>query len=161
MAKKKSGDWRSPGRIRDWAVHLAGSLPGASPGTPVRHPARSLRRLLAYAAVGWALCTGAMAVLLQVVSLTAALVLHAFVAPVVFVALARPYFRARGARDPLATAATWTAVAALLDLVVAAGAGPHSLVAFRSLVGAWLPLALVFLATWATGEVLSLMPPAR
>jgi len=159
MAKEKSGDWRNSERIRAWAAQLAESLPTASAGTPVTHPAGSLQRLLAYAVAGWALCAGTMAVLLQIVGVTAALVLHAIAAPLIFVGLARQYFRARGARDPLPTAVTWTAVVALLDLVVVAGAVQHSLGMFRSLAGTWLPLALILLATWATGEVMSFLPP--
>jgi menaquinone-dependent protoporphyrinogen oxidase len=159
MAKKKSGDWRNSERIRAWADELAEALPTASPGTPVAHPARKLRRLLAYAFAGWALCAAIMGVLLQIVSVTAALVLHAIAAPLVFVALARRYFRARGARDPVPTAMTWTVVVALLDLVVVAGTVQHSLGMFRSFAGTWLPLVLVFLATWATGEVMSFLPP--
>jgi menaquinone-dependent protoporphyrinogen oxidase len=160
MAKEKSGDWRNSERIRSWAADRAKELPAASPGTPIAHPAGSLRRLLAHAFAGWALCAGAMAILLPTVGVTAALVLHAIAVPLIFVALARRYFRARGARDPLPTAVTWTAVVAVLDLAVVAGAVLHSLVMFRSLAGTWLPMALVLLATWATGEVMSFLPPA-
>jgi hypothetical protein len=158
MAKKKSGDWRNPERIRAWASELASALPNASPGTPIDHPARSLPRLLGYALVGWALCGATMGALLRFVSLTPALVIHAIAAPAFFTLLARRYFGARGARDPLPTAATWTATVALLDLVVVAGAVLRSLTMFRSVVGTWLPLALIFTATCATGEVMSMLP---
>jgi menaquinone-dependent protoporphyrinogen oxidase len=159
MAKEKSGDWRNSERVRAWAAELASALPTASPGTPVEHPARSLGRLLAHAVAGWALCAAIMGVLLQIASVGWALVLHAIAAPLVFVVLARRYFGARGARDPLPTAVTWTVVAALLDLVFVAGVVQHSLAMFRSLAGTWLPLVLIFVAIWATGEVMSLLPP--
>jgi menaquinone-dependent protoporphyrinogen oxidase len=158
MAKKKSGDWRNPDRIRAWATEIATALPDAAPGTPVEHPARSIPRLLGHAFAGWALCAATMAALLQLVNLTAALVIHAIAAPLFFTALARHYFRARGARDPLPTAFTWTATVVVLDLVVVAGAVQRSLGMFKSIAGTWLPLALIFVVTWVTGEVISMLP---
>jgi hypothetical protein len=162
MARKNSGDWRNPERIRAWASELAGELPGASPGTPIDHPARSVTRLLGHALAGWAVCGVTMAGLLRFWGLTPALVIHAIAAPAFFTLLARRYFGARGARDPLPTAAHWTATVALLDLVVVAGAVLRSLAMFGSIAGTWLPLALIFTATWATGEVMSMLPaPGR
>ncbi|MBN2369141.1 MAG: hypothetical protein JXO72_01495 [Vicinamibacteria bacterium] len=158
MAKKTSGDWRNPERIRAWAAELAAALPSAKPGQPARHPARSVPRLLAYAAMGWALCGAMMATLPHVVGLAAALVVHAIAAPLIFTALAIRYFRALGARDPLPTAVAWTATVASLDLVVIAGAAQRSLDMFRSVPGTWLPFALIFLATWATGEIMWMLP---
>jgi menaquinone-dependent protoporphyrinogen oxidase len=158
MAKTKSGDWRNPDRIRAWAAELATAIPKAAPGHPVEHPARSVERLLGYALTGWALCAVSMAALLHLVSLGLALALHAIAAPLVFTAIARRYFRARGARDPLPTAVTWAASVALLDLVVVAGIVQGSLEMFKSIVGTWLPFALIFVASWATGEVMSMLP---
>lgn len=158
MAKKRSGDWRNPERIRAWADQLAAELPQAVPGTPIDHPARSKTRLLAHAIVGWALCGATMGALLNLVSLTAALIIHAVAAPVFFVGLAWNYFRARGAREPLPTAITWTAVVMVLDLVIVAGLVMRSLAMFESILGTWLPFALIFLATWATGALMSTMP---
>ena len=158
MAKKHSGDWRNPDRIRAWAMELAAALPGTVPGTPVTHPAASVFRLLGHAIAGWALCAVTMGALLQVVSLTAALVLHAIAAPLIFTLLARHYFRAHGARDPMPTAITWTAIVILLDLLVVAGIALRSVAMFTSITGTWLPFGLIFLAIWATGEVLSMGP---
>jgi menaquinone-dependent protoporphyrinogen oxidase len=160
MAKATNGDWRNPDRIRAWAADLAAAIPSAAPGDPVRHPARSVARLIAHALVGWALCAGTMTALLHRVSLGLALALHAIAAPLIFTAIAWRYFRARGARDPLPTAVTWTAIVASLDLVVVAGTVQRSLEMFTSVAGTWLPFALVFLATWATGEVMWMLPSA-
>jgi menaquinone-dependent protoporphyrinogen oxidase len=161
MAKKKSGDWRNPESIRAWAAELAAEIPNAKPGKPIEHPAASLPRLFAHALAGWALCAAVMAGLLSLVSLTAALVIHAVAAPLFFMAIARHYFRARGARDAVPTAVAWTAIVALLDLIVVAGAAQHSLAMFKSLAGTWLPLGLIFIATWATGEMMSMLPAAK
>jgi menaquinone-dependent protoporphyrinogen oxidase len=161
MARKNSGDWRNPDRIRAWAAELAAELPTATPGAPVEHPARSTSRLLVHGFIGWVLCAATMGALLQIVSLTAALVLHAIAAPLFFMAIARHYFGARGARDPVPTAVVWTVLVALLDLVIVAGVVERSLEMFKSIAGTWLPFALIFLATWITGLVMSTMPWAR
>lgn len=161
MARKKSGDWRNPDQIRSWAAEVAASLPDAAPGKAVDHPARSLPRLLAHGFTGWVLCGVTMTALLHLVGLTAALVIHAIAAPLFFAALGWHYFRARGARDPLPTAAAWTATVVLLDLVVVAGIAQRSLEMFESIAGTWLPFALIFTATWATGEVMSFGPGPR
>jgi menaquinone-dependent protoporphyrinogen oxidase len=160
MAKTSSGDWRNPERIRAWAAALAAELPTATPGTPIEHAAHSLTRLIAHGAVGWALCVVTMTVLLSLVDVTPALIVHGVAAPVFFVVMAWNYFRAPGARDPLPTALVWTAVVMLLDLVVVAGALQRSLAMFRSVPGGWLPFGLIFLASWTTGVVLSMMPDA-
>lgn len=161
MARKKSGDWRNPNRIREWAAELAAQIPTATPGRPIEHPAHSLSCLLIYAVAGWALCAVTMFILQNLVSLTAALAIQAIAAPLFFTAIAHRYFRARGAREPAAVAVAWTATVAMLDLIVVAGAVQHSLAMFASIAGTWLPLALIFLVTWITGEVMSMVPETR
>jgi len=158
MAKTKSGDWRNPERIRAWVDELAEQLPSATPRLPVKHPAGSIARLLAHAVVGWLLCAITMTALLHVLSPTAALVIHAAAAPLFFTGVAWHYFRPRGARDPLPTAAVWTAAVALLDVFFIAILVQQFLLMFSSLWGTWLPFALIFLATWSTGLVMSVLP---
>ncbi len=158
MAKERGGDWRNPDRVRAWAADLARQLPNARPGTAVDPPARSVWRLLAHGIVGWALCGAVMGGLLQVASTGVAITIHAVAAPLIFVAIAINYFRARGARDPLPTALTFTVIVALLDASVVAGLILRSFAMFASFAGTWLPFLLIFLATWITGLVMSMMP---
>lgn len=158
LAKKHAGDWRDPGAIRAWASAVARALPTARPRPAVAQAGASWTALLSHAALGWALCATLMGVLLSVMTMGAALAVHALVAPLFFVAIAIHYFRARGAHDPLPTALTFVGVVAMLDLAVVAGAVQHSLAMFGSFAGVWLPLALIFLATLATGELMSTMP---
>ena len=158
MAKKRAGDWRRPDRIRSWAIDIARALPTARPGVVIAQPGRSLPRLWLHGFVGWALCALTMATLLWATSVGAALGIHALAVPVIFTAVARHYFLARGARDALATALTFVGIVALLDCIVVAGLVQHSLALFGSVVGFWVPLALIFGVTWATGELLSTLP---
>lgn len=152
MAKKRSGDWRNLTRIHAWVGDIARMLPTAHPGPVVEHEGGSIRRLVAHAIVGWAACAALMAALLLMWSIGVALALHAVAVPLVFALVARHYFRARGARDAIGTALTFVATVALLDLVVVAGLIQRNLAMFASVTGTWLPLALIFGATWAMGE---------
>lgn len=161
MAKKHAGDWRSPELVRAWASELARALPTARPRPAVSPPGSSWARVVAHGALGWAACATTMWLLLRTLSLGAALALHAAAAPALFVLVARHYFQARGAREPLAVAAAFTGIVALLDLVVVAGLTQRSLALFASPTATWLPFALIFAATWATGALLSMMPGSR
>lgn len=157
-ASMPQGDWRNPEHVRRWAGELAALLPGARPGTAIDHPGRSLSRLLWRPVVGWAVCAGALALLLAAASPAAALAVQAVLAPLVFAALAWSYFRVRGAREPLHVAALWTAVFVALDLGVVALAVQRSLRLFTSVAGTWLPFALIFFSVWVTGLLMTMMP---
>jgi hypothetical protein len=87
-----------------------------------------------------------------------AFVLHAVWAPAVFGALAWRYFKRPGAREPLHTAAAWTAAVMLLDFGVVALAVQRSLAMFTSFAGTWLPFLLIFAVVWAVGALESTMP---
>jgi menaquinone-dependent protoporphyrinogen oxidase len=161
MAKKHAGDWRRPDQIRAWASEIARTLTTARPGVVVAQPGRSLTRLLLHGFVGWALCGLTMATLLRATTLGTALTIHALAVPIIFTVVARHYFRARGARDSLAVAFSFVGIVAVLDSLVVAGLIQRSLVIFNSVVGFWVPLALIFGVTWATGEVLSMAPAEK
>jgi menaquinone-dependent protoporphyrinogen oxidase len=158
MAKTHAGDWRQPARIRAWASEVASQLATARPGVAVDLPGRSLPRLVLHGLVGWAFCAAVMGTLLSATSLTVAVVIHAVVAPLVFAAIAFHYFREPGARAPLPTALAFVGIVALLDFAVVAGAVQHSLAIFGSVAGTWLPFALILVATWGTGAVISMLP---
>ncbi|HSU32119.1 MAG TPA: flavodoxin domain-containing protein [Bryobacteraceae bacterium] len=161
MAKTHSGDWRNPDRIRAWAANVAIEIPKTKPGSSREYPAHSFWRWFTHAVVGWTICAAMMIALLKITNTTTAIVIHDLMAPVVFVLIAWHYFRAPGARDPLPTAFLWTGIVAFLDLTIIAGLAQHSFDMFKSFSGVWLPLGLIFMATWAVGEVISTMPATK
>jgi hypothetical protein len=63
---------------------------------------------------------------------------------------------------PLPVSIMWTSAAAVFDLVIA-GAVQRDVGMFRSGTGTRLPLAIIFVTTWATGIIVSMMPerPSR
>ena len=158
MAKTRSGDWRDPTQIREWATAIAGRLPAARPGTPIEQPGRSPLRLALHGVTGWALCAAVMMGLMRAASLTTALVVHAVAAPVLFALVARHYFAARGAREPLPTATAFVAIVATLDLTVVALIARKGFAMFGSALGFWLPITLIFFVTLAVGTVSSILP---
>jgi menaquinone-dependent protoporphyrinogen oxidase len=158
MAKTHAGDWRNPERIRAWATEVARVLPSARPGPFRDRPADAPLRLLLHGLAGWTGCAAVMAGLLRLFSWATALGLHAVLAPLVFAGVAWHFFRLPGARDARDTAAAWTVLVALLDLIVVAGLAQHSLAMFQSMAGTWLPLSLIFLASWLTGAATTSVP---
>jgi hypothetical protein len=110
-----------------------------------------LARLLAPALAGWALCGVTIAVGRAVTSLRNALIAHAAAAPVIFAGASLVYFRGHPFTTPLQTAILYTSLVVGLDLVVAAGFIEKSYAMFASVLGTWLPFALIFGATYVTG----------
>lgn len=161
MPKKLVGDWRDPYRVRAWSIRVVESLPNARPNPPVPQPGRSLVPLALHGVAGWAVCAGLMLALLATVSEGLAVALHAVAAPLVFAGLAVHYFRLRGAREPLTAAFTFAGMVALLDGVVVAALVQRSGALLLSLPGFWLPLALIFFATWGVGVLRSMQPFSR
>jgi menaquinone-dependent protoporphyrinogen oxidase len=161
MAKTHAGDWRNPERIRRWAAAMARALPNAQPGVVVVHPARSLSRLVLHGFVGWASIAAAAGFIVALSGPEAAVLVHALVVPAVFVVIARHYFSARGARDALPAALGFLLIVALFDLLIAGGFVQYGLTQAARSLGWWLSSMLVFLATWATGGIMSTLPWPR
>ncbi|MEI9938577.1 MAG: hypothetical protein WDO69_15275 [Pseudomonadota bacterium] len=114
---------------------------------------RTLTRVAVHVTIGWALCGATMGLLLAATCPPTALAGHALAAPVIFAAVSASYFRGPYAWPPFRAATIFASVPALLDLVIVAGFVQRSLSMFQSFIGSWLPLALIFLATWVTGTL--------
>lgn len=104
-----------------------------------------------FAFVGWAICAAIIGIGMSVTSLETALVVHAVGAPLVFAALSSFYFRKFGYTTPTTTALAFTGFVMAMDLFVVALAIQGSLQMFASVLGTWLPFALIFLSTLSTG----------
>ena len=118
-------------------------------------PAASKRRamgvLLLHAVVIWAACAAVMGIGMAVTSLERALAVHAVAAPLVASAVSAFYFRRHGYTSPFLTASIVLATIMLVDFFLVALIINRSLDMFRSVLGTWLPFALIFVATAATG----------
>jgi hypothetical protein len=105
---------------------------------------------LGVAFVGWALCAAIMGIGISVTSLSNALVIHAIGAPIIFALLTLLYFRKFYYATPLITAVTFTAFVMTMDFFIVGLVIQRSLVMFESVLGTWLPFALIFLSTCLT-----------
>src|ERR1019366_8769167 len=107
--------------------------------------------MVAHPVVGWGLCGAPVVIGRKFTTLQNTLIAHAIAAPIIFVVVSAVYFCWFGGTGPAATAATFVAVVILLDVFVIALLVEKSFDMFRSVLGTWLPFALIFLATWLTG----------
>ncbi|MBO0756691.1 MAG: hypothetical protein J2P54_12580 [Bradyrhizobiaceae bacterium] len=119
--------------------------------------------IVGFALVGWLVCGATIGLGFSLTSETGALILHAIVAPVTFAVLAFVYAKHFGYTSALTTAVVWLALVMALDLFVVALLVKHSFAMFRSVLGTWLPFALIFLASWvgAAAPAAPASSPAR
>ncbi len=114
--------------------------------------------LLVHALSGWALCAATMGVGLATMTLQQALIIHAIAAPIFFVLVSLLYFRRFHYTTPLQTALLFVSVVIALDVFVVALLINRSLAMFASLLGTWVPFALIFSSTYLTGLYLERNP---
>lgn len=107
--------------------------------------------LEAHALVGWMGCALVMGLGLAWLPEETALVVHAALAPVIFLALSWFYHRRFAYTPPLVTALVFTLTIMVVDLVLVALVVLGSLEMFESFVGSWLPFLLIFLASLGGG----------
>lgn len=108
--------------------------------------------LLSHAFVGWFLCGLTMWIGMAVTTVENAQIVHAIAAPVLFFGLSWNYHRRYGFTLPIATAAIFMLFVIGMDVVVVALLIERSFEMFTSLLGTWIPFALIFASTYLTGR---------
>ncbi len=116
--------------------------------------------VLGFGIAVWALCGALVGIGRQFMSMDATLVAHAIGAPVGAALISLLYFRKFALTTPLATAIAFVGVALALDALVVAPFIEKSFEMFASPLGVWIPQALIFAATYATGRLAAPQPPA-
>lgn len=107
--------------------------------------------IVVHAFVGWALCAATMGIGLATLSLQNALIVHAIGAPIFFTGVSLFYFKKFNYTTPLETALMFVGFVIAMDFLVVALLINRSLEMFASLLGTWIPFALIFTATYVTG----------
>ncbi len=107
--------------------------------------------ILAHGLVGWALCGAIIGIGRSVTSMENTLIIHAIGAPLIFAGLSLAYHRYFHYTMPLLTGLLFTAIAMLMDALVVAPFFEKSYAMFTSLLGTWIPFALIFVATYLVG----------
>ncbi len=112
---------------------------------------RKFMTVLIHAFVGWLLCAATMGIGMATTSLTNALTVHAIGAPIFFMIISLVYFNKFNYTTPLRTAIVFVAFVITLDFFGVALLINKSLDMFASLLGTWIPFALIFTSTYLTG----------
>lgn len=111
--------------------------------------------ILVHAFIGWAICAAIMGIGMQYFSLKTTLIIHAIGGPFGFAILSWFYFRKFDYTTPLQTAIIFVAFVIFMDFFIVALLIEKSLDMFKSVSGTWIPFALIFLATYFTGLIVS------
>jgi hypothetical protein len=117
--------------------------------------------ILAHAVVGWGYCGAVIGVGRQFLSVHTTLVLHAIGAPVGFALISFVYHRRWAFTSPMRTAVAFLGVVVALDLFLVAPVFERSYAMFSSVLGTWIPFALMFAATYLTGRFTSPKSPRQ
>ena len=107
--------------------------------------------VLAHAFVGWALCGATMGIGMATLSIENALIIHAIGAPLFFTGVSLVYFSKFNYTTPLQTAIIFVGFVILVDFFLVALLINGSLEMFTSLLGTWIPFALIFASTYLAG----------
>ena len=107
--------------------------------------------VMIHAFVGWMLCAATMGIGMAATTLDAALIIHAIAAPVFFAGISLIFFRRFNYTTPLLTAGIFTIFVIAVDFFVIAMLINRSFAMFASVLGTWIPFALIFVSTWITG----------
>ena len=107
--------------------------------------------ILLHAFIGWALCAATMGIGMASLSMQNALIVHAIGAPIFFTVISLFYFHKFNYTSPLRTALIFVGFVIAVDFFVVALLINRSLDMFTSLLGTWIPFALIFLSTYLTG----------
>ena len=110
--------------------------------------------VVAHAFVGWGLCAATMGIGMAVTSPNNALIIHAIAAPIFFAGISFVYFRKFDYTTPVQTAGLFLAFVIGMDFFVVAMLMLHSFEMFASLLGTWIPFALIAASTALTGTIL-------
>ncbi len=109
--------------------------------------------IVAHAIVGWAFCGAIMAIGPKIFSMHTTLVIHAIGGPLGFALLSFFYFKKFGFTMPMQTAIIFIAIVIGLDIFLVAMIFEKSFAMFASVLGTWIPFALIFAATYVTGTL--------
>jgi hypothetical protein len=115
--------------------------------------------ILVHALTGWAICGAIMGIGRSVTTVDNTLAVHAIAAPIVFALISWVYFTRFGFTPPLLTALIFVDIVIVLDAFLVAPVFEKSYEMFTSVIGTWVPFALIFLSTYVTGLVCAKQKP--
>ncbi len=116
-----------------------------------RFGVKSVVIILIHAFIGWCLCGAIMFVGMEVTSIENTLIIHAIGAAIFFAVISLIYFRKFSYTSPLQTAIIFVAFVVFMDFFLVALLIEKSFEMFTSVLGTWIPFALIFISTYLMG----------
>jgi hypothetical protein len=107
--------------------------------------------LIAHSFVGWAFCATIMGVGPQLLSIKTTLIFHLILGPIGFGLISVFYHKRFGYTSPIGTAAVFLLFVAAMDFFLVGLIILGNLEMFTSVIGIWLPFALIFLLSFGGG----------
>jgi hypothetical protein len=107
--------------------------------------------ILIHALIGWGLCGAIMAVGAKITSVENTLIIHGIAVPIIFAVISFIYFNLFRYTTPLQTAIIFVCIIIFMDIFVVAPFIEKSFEMFKSILGLWIPVALIFISTYFTG----------
>jgi len=111
--------------------------------------------ILVHGLVLWVLCGMVMFIGMEIFSMQTALIVHLVAAPIFAALVSLLYFKKYNYTNPIQTALIFLLVVIFLDFFVVAFLIEKSFEMFASLLGTWIPWALIFASTYLTGLFLT------
>jgi hypothetical protein len=111
--------------------------------------------IAAHALVLWILCGAIVMIGRQIWTMETTLIVHAIGAPIIAAVISLIYFTFFNYTTPLQTATIFTLSAISLDVIIVASLIERSFAMFASPIGTWIPFALMFVATYLTGSLIT------
>ncbi len=111
--------------------------------------------IIIHAFIGWALCTASMVTGMATTTIENALIIHAIGAPVIFTAVSLSYFSKYNYTSPLKTGLIFVGFVIFMDFFLVSMIVMRSFEMFASLLGTWIPFALIFTSTFVTGTLIN------
>ena len=107
--------------------------------------------ILAHSFIGWAFCAAIMGIGPQLMGMRITLIVHLILGPIGFGLLSIYYHRRFGFTSPIVTAAVFLLFVAGMDFFLVGLIILGNIEMFTSVIGIWLPFALIFLLSFAGG----------
>ncbi|MCJ7434865.1 MAG: hypothetical protein MUO77_15390 [Anaerolineales bacterium] len=114
--------------------------------------------IFVHAIVGWGLCGAIIGIGRNVTTMGNTLIIHAIGVPIIFGLLSWLYFAKFRYTTPLQAAVIFVSFAILMDVFVIAMFVEKSFAMFVSILGTWIPFALIFLSTYLVGQYVTGVP---
>jgi len=110
---------------------------------------------LLHSLVLWGLCGTTIAVGRSVMSIETTLIVHAIGAPIFAALVSFIYFKRFNYTSPIKTAIIFLLFIIIMDAGLVAPVFEGNYDMFKSVLGTWIPFALIFLSTYATGKYIT------